>query len=179
MSIFIQDYTEEGFREIPPVFLTEEEYEKALRTFVFLCTDILIVDTEKKLFYLAQRKHKPINHWWFIGGRMNATETKEESAIRCFKRETGLDIHKDDMQCVAVLDHRLKDREQHPQDVGCHTVSYVFTIPVQKVEIQAILLEKEEYHEGFHVEPFDRKRLVDYGVYRSMIDLYDKVFPAS
>lgn len=176
MPFLIKSYTEPGYQEIPKTYLSEEEYEKALRTFVLLCTDIVIVDKNKKTFYLAKRKHKPINNWWFIGGRMNATETKEESAVRCFKRETDIDIKEEDLEFVALLDHRFKDREQVPQNIGCHTVSYVFVIPREKIDFKKVSLESEEYVRGAEFEEFDRQKIVDYKVYESMIDVYDSIF---
>ena len=111
MNIFSKSYTEKDYKEIISPRLTEEEYEKSLRAFVILCTDILIIDKNKKTIYLAKRKAKPMNGWWFIGGRMYANETKEESAVRCFKRETDIDIKEENLDFVALVDHRFKDRE--------------------------------------------------------------------
>lgn len=176
MSPLIKSYTEPGYQEIPKTYLAEEEYEKALRTFVILCTDILPIDKERKVIYLAKRKHKPINYWWFIGGRMSANETKEESAVRCFKRETDIDIEKEDLDFVALLDHRFKDREQSPQDIGCHTVSYIFTIPFTKIDFQKVSLENKEYVNDTEFEEFNRQKLVDSNVFESMIDVYDSIF---
>ncbi len=176
MNIFSKSYTEKDYKEIISPRLTEEEYEKSLRAFVILCTDILIIDKNKKTIYLAKRKAKPMNGWWFIGGRMYANETKEDSAIRCFKRETDILLQKEDLELVALIDHRFKDREQIPQEIGCHTVSYVFIIDVEKINFEKVLLENNEYVEGSSFEEFDRQKLLDYGIFESMIDVYDTIF---
>lgn len=175
--MMVKSYTEKGFQDIGKVFLTDEEYERALRTFVIMCTDIIIVDFAKRTIFLAKRKAKPIVGWWYVGGRMQATETKEESVRRCFFRETGVDLNEEKFKLVAVLDQRFKDRQQSPQTIGCHTCSFVFTLSVVDVAVETIRLDLDEYESYGAFKEFSRESLVENEVFGSIIDVYDSVFP--
>ncbi len=76
----IKSYTEEGFILPEERYLSEHDYANAIQSLVVVCTDIVIINREEKRIYLAYRKAKPMNNYWWIGGRMRAGETKEESS---------------------------------------------------------------------------------------------------
>lgn len=174
----VNSYKEEGFSLPPEDFLNNEEYAKAIQNLVVVCTDIVIVDKENETIYLAKRKSKPMNNYWWIGGRMKAGETKEESAIRCFKRETGLDINISDLKLEGMLDFRFKNRQQIPQDFSCHTLSYVFSISLSSEEIfqASTHLDRLEYDNDFGLKAYSREELITMNVFQAVIDIYDFIF---
>lgn len=174
-----KSYIEEGSGPIPNVRLSDEEYVRGLQCFIPLCTDIVPVNREKKLIYLAKRAAKPMQGWWWLGGKMNPSETKESSALRCLKRETGLAISDDRLQLVAFIDIHWKDRQQEPQTIGCHMADYIFAVEFSDDELEHIRtnLEGREYHAGEGLIPFDRNGLVEAGVFPTILDVYDTLFP--
>ena len=174
----IKSYTEDGF--IPPngQYLLESDYANAIQSLVVVCTDVVIIDRAKKLIYLAYRKAKPMNSYWWIGGRMKAGETKEESAIRCVMRETGVDLSQESLSFVALLDFRFKDRQQIPQTISCHTLSYVFSVELTAEEIAsaALHLDTDEYESDISLQGYTREELVSKNVFPAVLDVYDTIF---
>ncbi len=177
--MLVQSYVESGASQIPNVRLSDEEYTRGLQCFVPLCTDIVPVDRERKLIYLAKRSAKPMAGWWWLGGKMNPSETKEGSALRCLRRETGLVISEDRLTLVAFMDLHWKDREQNPQAIGCHMADYIFAVEFSSKELGHIRenLEAQEYHVGEGLTPFDRKGLIEVEVFPAILDVYDTLFP--
>ncbi len=140
----LETFIEEGF--VPPekpVYLSDEEYSRALSTFVVGCSDVIGL-CEGKLFF-AKRKAEPISDWWMIGGRMQFGETPEKSAARCFKRETGLDFKPEDFKKFAAYIVVLKMRAQEPQNAGAHYITVVHALKVEREQIESFKLDKEEY----------------------------------
>lgn len=179
MEILIGSYTEKGYQTIPSLRLSDEEYGRGLQCFVPTCTDIVPIDKDKKVIYLARRSSKPMLGWWWIGGRMAPHETKEESAIRNFKRETGVELSQSRLKLAAVLDYRWKDRAQMPQEIGCHMEVYTFTVELtaDELTLASLNLEKEEYEKGVGLIAFNREQLVREGVFPAILDFYDYIFP--
>jgi ADP-ribose pyrophosphatase YjhB (NUDIX family) len=179
MPPFFIEYTEPGFEKIAPIFLSDEDYSRALQTFVFATTDIVPVEKGGKTIYLAQRKAKPMSGLWWIGGRMQMSETKEEAAVRNFQRETGLVLDPQRFEFVAVVDTRMKDRAHAPQELGCHSLNYTFTVELTPEEIAFVTehLDENEYHREFGLRPFNRERLVSEGAPSIILEFYDQLFP--
>lgn len=169
---------QEGFQPPPATRLSDEAYAQALQVFVPLCADIVPINRAKRIFYLAPRRLKPMNGWWLIGGRMTPGETKIEAAARKFKAETGLAISQDRFKLVAFLEYRCKDRQQEPQEIGCHSICATFTVELTPDELASIPgnLDEREYDKDVGLSAFDRERLVKEKVFPSFIDLYDQVF---
>lgn len=179
MSILVSSYTENGYQPIPSVRLSDDEYGRGLQCFVPACTDIVPINVDRQIIYLARRASKPMTGWWWIGGRMAPCETKEEAVARNFKRETGLELPQNRFKLMAIFDYRCKDRNQSPQEVGCHMLGYTFTVELAAMELTSIsvdLDEQKEYEKGTSLFAFDRERLVREGVFPSILDLYDHVF---
>lgn len=179
METLVKSYTEDGYQIIPSLRLSDDEYGRGLQCFVPACTDIVPIDVEQKVIYLARRVSKSMTGWWWIGGRMAPDETKEEAAVRNFKRETGLELHQNRLKLVAVFDYRFKNRAQPPQEIGCHMLGYTFTIELTTEEIVKISsnLEREEYEASAGLVAFSRENLVEEKVFPAILDLYDCVFP--
>ena len=178
METLIKTYTESGYKEIPSIYLSDDEYGRALQCFVPVCTDIVPIDTRRRIIYLAYRISKPMTGWW-IGGRMATHETAKEAAVRNFRRETGLEIAHYRLKLVSILDYRFKDRAQTPQEIGTHTLAYTFTVELTADEIAVITanLDKVEYKASAGLAVFNRERLVEEKVFPAVLDLYDHIFP--
>lgn len=179
--MFVKSYVEQGSGKIPSVHLSDEEYGRGLQCFVPVCTDIVPINREKKLIYLAKRAAKPMAGWWWLGGRMNPSETKESSALRCLKREAGLAISSDRLQLVAFMDLLFKDRQQAPQNIGCHMADYIFAVEFTEDELLHIQghLEAKEYKADEGLTPFSREELVMEGVFPAILDVHDAIFPGA
>ena len=160
--MLVRSYTESGYRPIPPIRLSDEEYAKALQCFVPVCADIVPINSANKFIYLAKRKTKPMLGWWWIGGRMMPHETKEEAAIRSFKRETDVSLTTDRLKLVAILDYRCRDRAQMPDNIGAHMLGITFTVePTPEELVHASQnLERKEYDRTNGLNAFDRSGLV-------------------
>ena len=178
MGILVRSYTEDGYQSIPSVRLSDEEYGRGLQCFVPVCTDIAIIDRKTQTIYLAKRKTKPMPDWWWIGGRMEPHETKEEAAVRSFERETGLKLPQNRFQLATIFDYRYKDRAQTPQEIGCHTLGYTFVVELEPAELAfaSSHLERHEYEPSAGLSPFNREQLIEKNVFPAILDLFDHVF---
>jgi len=179
LETLVRTYTECGYQAIPSVRLPDDEYGRGLQCFVPACTDIVPINTQRRVIYLARRTAKPMTGWWWIGGRMAAHETREAAATRNFKRETGLQLAHDRLRLVAVFDYFCKDRAQVPQETGCHMLAYTFVVELTSEEMASVgaNLEKVEYEASAGLTAFSRERLVSERVFPAILDLYDHVFP--
>ncbi len=176
MNILVKTHTEEGFQPIPSLFLSDGEYGRGLQCFVPCATDIVIINRKERTFYLACRKSKPVSDWWWIGGRMKPGELKEEAAARCFKRETKLALPPNRFELAAVIDHRLKDRQQEPQTLGCHMNAFTFTVELTPDELAQISLDEKEYEKEVGLAVFSGGDLVTREVRPIVVELYNHIF---
>lgn len=178
LPLMIKSYTDKGFKPIPKMFLTDEQYADALQTIVTGTADIVPFDRNRGVIYLAVRKAKPMSGPWYLGGRIKANETIKEAAVRKLQQETTLSLPQDRLQLAGVFDYRWKNRAQHPQKIGCHMAAYTFICQMQKHEIDQISanLDKKEYQPG-GLKPYDRKALVKAKVHPAILDVYDFIFP--
>ena len=84
-------YSDPGF-SMKQKRLSDKAYSEAMESMPIVNTDAIIFDPANKTFWLAKRNVLPMNNYWGIGGRRFAGETSEESMVRCFRMETGLQI---------------------------------------------------------------------------------------
>lgn len=180
MDVLLKTYRETGTQPIPRIHLSDEEYGRGLQCFVVASTDIVLVNLDLELFFLARRKAKPVPGWWWLGGRMQPGETEKESAVRCLRRETGLEISPDRLTLVGIVSHICKDREQGPQNLGCHMLAYTFTLEISRDELRqaAAQLDPNEYDRASGLRTFDRNALIKAGVRPQVLDLHRHVFPS-
>ena len=183
MGLVLQrSYIEPG-STIPSVRLSDEEYGRALQRFIPACTDVLPIDSAKRVIYLARRRAMPNASWWFIGGGTFPHESYPQSAARCFKRETGVDLALDRLTLVADIDYIWKDRAQEPTTIGCHMIGYTFTVEITSEEIAqaAVGLEPTEYHADLGFRAFDRDELIALTnageIHPAVLAVYDHCFP--
>lgn len=162
-------------------FLSEKAYAKVMEALIIVCADAVITNFERKTFYLAKRKTKPAQGWWWMGGRMFAFEDEVDAVKRCFKRETSLDIERDRFRFVRMYRYTWKDREQKPQNRGSDTLAYTFAIELSYEEIILVSqnLDEKEYEREIGLQEFNRDRMEEEHVHPAILDLYDHMFPST
>ncbi len=173
----VHTYIEDGYKPIPYIRLSGEEYARALQSVVVACTDVLPYNKEERLIYLAHRQAKPMVGWWLIGGKMLPGDTIEVSATKNLKRETELEVSPDRFNLISIFHYFWKDRAQIPETIGCHMLGHTLGIALTREEIAFVSehLDKKEYSLG-GLTSFDRERLVQERVHSSIIDTYDHLF---
>ncbi len=170
-------YKEKGRKKIKPEFLPVEIYSAAMKSFVVVCTDAIIISKKEKAVYLAKRKIKPMKDWWVIGGRSFAGELPKVSIARCFERETTLKLSKRRFKLLCINRYLWKDREQEPQDAGSDNLAYTFAVELsgkERVDVSANL-NNEEY-EDIGLEKFDLGRLCREKAHPMIIAAYKQIF---
>ena len=175
-NIVMLVHTEEGFSPPESVYLSDEEYGRGLQCFVAGAVDAVIINRETRTFHLAKRRFKPVPGWWWIGGRRKPGELAEVAIARLFKRETKLDLPPYRFVLVASIDHQLKDRQQEPQELGCHMNAYTFVVELTPEELSSISLDEKEYESGARLTAFTKGDLVRANARQIILDLYDCVF---
>lgn len=174
-------YHEQPNVVIPRKFINDNTaYANALEAFVLVCTDCLLINREKGTVYLAKRRAKPMScEWWFIGGRVFAGEDELSSMLRCIKRETGLAVEKDRLDFLAMKRYFFKNRQQDPQEKGCDSLCYIFSLEVTEAELSIVRsnLDENEYDLVAGLQEFDPAKLVAENVFPSIIDVYERAFP--
>lgn len=168
-------YKEAGF-VLGNSYLSEAEYGHAIAALILVTSDVVIIDRDAQEFFLARRKVKPMQGWWYIGGRRTPGETASEGAARNFERETGLAIPVHRFTLARTSEHIWRERKEEPTDVAKHDLAFVFALELDEAERARIRLDPAEY-EGA-IEPFDRDRLAHDGIHPSIVDLYDLTFPS-
>ena len=115
---------------IPPFAETmpdDREYGRAQDTLVIACVDLLVVDGADNVL-LGRRQQKPQADWWLLGGRMRAGLSYRNSAARNAWRELGVQLNLDCLTEREIGHYSLvwDERQQAPQERGCHTITHVF-----------------------------------------------------
>lgn len=164
-------YVEPGFVGMSPIFLPDEEYGRALETFIVPCTDTLIIAPQEKCVYLAKRRVKPAQDWWWmIGGRRKAGISARDAMRETFKRETSLSIAPERLKYVAIIEYLFKDREQEPQGKNQHAQGITFSLELTPEERWTVAanLDPQEYCANLGLQSFTLEQLQD-GSHSSII----------
>jgi len=177
--MLIKSYIEPNTSPIPNLRLPDKEYADAIQCLVFGCSDIIPINKSKRVVYLSKRISKPAPGWWFIGGRMQINDNPLQAAARNFERETSLKLPLERFQLNAIFDYLWKDREQEPQNIGCHGIAFTFTVELsdEELAIAGNHLDQKEFQANEGLTEFDREKLIAENVYPSILDLYDQIFP--
>lgn len=161
------------FRGMEKVYLTDQEYTHAIESFVIPCADAILVDRAAGHIYLAKRLSKPMdNTWWMIGGRRKAGVAPRDAMQEIFKRETSLNLPKERFTFAAMAEYLCHNRNQEPQDKGCHTQGYTFALELTAEEraIVAANLDPTEYDPTEGLKAFSVADLSD-GSHHPMLRL--------
>lgn len=178
-NLKVRLYKEDHDVKFDRVFLEEETYAKAIESLVLLCADTLIVNKNKRLVYLAHRKHKPQQGWWFLGGRIFTGETEQSSAARCVERETVKSFPPEMFELVSINRYFFKDREQEPKNTPSDSLSFTFILNIEDaatIQDMARHLNKDEYNVDLGIVAFDKEKLSSEKVHTAIIDIYDMLF---
>jgi len=172
-------YFELGTRKMPPVFLDEETYAKAIQSLIVVAADAVPINKERRTLYLAKRIAKPLVGWWELGGRIFCGEPEHEAISRIVKREASIDVSPERFILVSQGRYLLKDRQQEPQDAGNDTLCYHFAVELTDPELRVASanLDEKEYQRSVGLQEFDRAKIVKENVEQPILDLYDTIFP--
>lgn len=180
MLINYREYLEPT--DLVPTHLPDEVYGQCIQAFQKVCVDVLLVNTSRRVIYLARRVIEPAKDWWwFIGGRVNAGEDYVLAAARHIKTDTSLDLSKERFEGPVAFHHyTFGTRQEEPQNLGCDTPVLVFLAEVNYDEmvLASSHLNKMEYDTVLGLREFSRERLVTKGVHSAIVDIYDQIFPA-
>lgn len=162
-------------------FMSDAEYLSVLDNTIIMCADTVIVNRDRRTFYLAQRVAKPMHGsgiWW-IGGRRHKGEMPLEGMIRNFLRETGLDLAPERFEFVFHGEYIFSERKQEVRSKGSHTAFHQWVVELSTEELSVVRagLDSKEYSPTFGLKEFDRKALVEAEVHPVVIEVYDLVFP--
>jgi len=176
-SLYIEG---DGVRpEMQGGYMSDDVYNVVLNNTIIVCTDVVIINSDRRILYLAKRVARPMPGLWWIGGRRVKGETAIEGIQRNFRRETGLDLPLDRFEYVTMTEYLWQDREQKPQENGSHNLCHQFSIELTEAELDATRqgLEIREYDPKFGLQEFDRKRLVAMRVHPVIVEVFDTIFP--
>lgn len=146
-GITIAHYTT-GAYKINDTYLNDDEYGRALDTFVKACVDAVIVRKSENgmdwEMLLGKRNIEPYSNWWTFGGRMRAGETPLQTLQRNLERD--LDMFPQDIQRIEFLtlgSFAWGTREQKPKHHGtCDIILFhLITLCSSEKSFQATPLE--------------------------------------
>ena len=158
-------------------FVEHSAYDIAKTSFVIGCADVIPIDQERQVIFLALRNHTPYRGWCWIGGRLFPGEPEGEGIARSFKRETGLDLDPERFQ------YRCHKRyffyREGSSGSGEDMFAYCFTVELTEDELAqaARNLDPREYLLEAGLREFNREQLVKENVHQGLIDFYDLLFP--
>lgn len=177
-DILISHFVDPSYQPIKGVRLDDHEYARALQRFPGVCTDVVLVHDER--FWLAKRRSKPHSDWWWIGGGVMAGTDYLAAVKKNLLRETTLDLEPKRFTLHAIFTYMWPNRQQEPQDIGCHMEGWTYAVEVKPEEIAlAARSLNEEYDRSLGIQGFDRSRIVDERLHPHVLMLYDKIFPRS
>ncbi len=149
-----------------------EMYLELKKNFPIFCVDVVAIDKERRLFYLANRKRPTRLGWWWFGGRVGIDESPENAAVRKMLEETGLMIDPNRLKPAGVIFHYIFEggkRETFP--------ALQFTVELSVAERVAIQLDDVEYHAKLGVQAFGYQDLHDLQVYAAVVAMHKQIFP--
>eukprot|EP00884_Botryococcus_braunii_P007174 jgi/Botrbrau1/16458/Bobra.0142s0054.1 len=126
-------------------FLEDDEYSRALDSFVKGCVDLLLTDESSGEVLLMKRKIEPQPDWWFVGGRLRAGDSPTQGGQKIVKRELGIDLAPGRFKYVLSCTYLWEWRQQEPQRNGTADMIMVFTAAISPEERAAIVWDTAEY----------------------------------
>ncbi|GBF95786.1 hypothetical protein Rsub_08222 [Raphidocelis subcapitata] len=136
-------------------FLADAEYSRALDCFVKGCADLLVQDSETGEVLVVKRCSHPQPDWWFLGGRMQAGSTPQQSARANLRREAGIDAAEARFRPLCVMSMLWQMRKQPPAGNGTADIGITFLIEVSPEERAAVRLDPREHAQHAWLDPAD------------------------
>ena len=135
----MKDFVESSFKN-HSTWLTDEEYIKVLDNVVIGCTDIVVINPQKEVL-LIRRNQKPFADYFIIGGRMPMGLKLQDTASYNLRGEVSLNINPDRFSFLNVYNYIWAERQQEPQDKGCHMLSVTMYCFISEEEMKQIKLD--------------------------------------
>lgn len=158
-------------------FMSEAAYAEAIDSMVIVCADAVIIDSDSETIMLVKRKAKPMQGWWWIGGRVRKGESFSNAVARNFKRETGLDIAPDRFTYVMDSRYFWKDRQQEPQNDGSDNLAYTFAVVLTADELKQVVLDPNEYEQDAGLTRFGFQDLKSPDIHPVIRTFFNTIFP--
>lgn len=150
-------YTQEG-HPTKKLFLTDEEYKRAMQSVVKFCHDLLVVGPGATFYLPCRQPNKPQPGVWFLGGAVKMYTPIRDSLVQTIERETK--IRFDAERFAWVRQNRYffngQDAGGMPHDAVCE----IFVIRLSPEEIEQIKLDPNEYKSG-SLKAYNRKALTE------------------
>ena len=162
--------------------MSDAAYKEVIDNTILVCTDVVIVNIEKRVVCLAKRIVDPMRGIFWIGGRRKKGETPLEGMQRNFRREAGFDLPADRFKFVTFVEYIWQIREQEPQENGAQNVAHQFMIELTDEELNTVSrgLSPDEYDSGYGLQRFNRDRLkseVEKGnIHPVVMDVFNTIF---
>lgn len=169
-------FVENPSHRIPRLYLSKDEYGRAGQRFIGVCVDAIVINRERRSFYLVKRVIKPAKTLWWLGGGIFPGEPESEGVRRLFREDTGLELPEHRFEYVAMVRCVWQDREQDPQEYGVDHLSYVHIVELTDAELAQVKLNPREYDVSFGLQEFNRGQLIGAQVYPPIIRFFDRVF---
>jgi len=171
-------WVEDPAHKIPGVFLEEEEYGRAQQALSIVCTDIIPYNQADRTIYLAKRSVKPMQGWWWIGGRLKAGEELTECVRRKLKEEVVTDVTADRLRYLNVAHCRWAERQQEPKEYGSDGMIFVFAFEPTEEELANLAksLVGSEY-EPDSLRAFTQQEVETGDFHPLILHFYNQIFP--
>lgn len=171
-------YRENPDLRLTATYLDEQTYSQALDAFIVVCADVIFINRDEQLLYLAKRRVKPQNDWYMFGGRIKRGERELEAAQHNLARETGLKLDPDRFEYFGLRRFWWQERQQAPQTNGVDALIFIFLVePTANELAQATeMLDREEYEQDLGIVGFNRQQLVENKAHEVLLEIYDALF---
>lgn len=169
-------------------YFDDETFVKVLDGMPIPCTDIIWINPEKRVVYLAWRTVYATKGPWMFGGRQRRGETPREAAVRLLKAEVGTEIDLGNLHFIQWAIYFSKFRKQEPHTNGVHDIyfHYCYVASDELVARAQTRLEPKEYDLKHGIKLYTRADLeaIDphgpYGFNRAiLLEEFDRIFGPS
>ena len=124
-----------GVPEFNSTHLSDRTYEEVVRSLPIICSDVIATHAATRTLWLAWRQFRPARGWWCFGGRMLIGEDALAAAARHFHAASGLVPNTERFSYLGANNLLFQDRQQEPQDVPSHSVTFTFSIDLTDREL--------------------------------------------
>ena len=166
-------------------YFDDQTYLQILDGMPIPCTDIIWINPEERIFYLAWRTVYATKGPWMFGGRQRRGESPRQAAVRLLQAEVGTLINQDDLYFIQWGIYFSKYRKQDPEENGVHNILFHFCYCANdELVIQAQQkLEPQEYDTAHGIKKYGYSDLeaIDpngpYGFNRTiLIEEFNRIF---
>lgn len=163
-------FRENGF--IPPEdsYISEGAWKEVVPKKPLVCVEFVPISPDRKVL-LGWRKEEPAKGTLYtIGGGIIAGETFEEAASRVAKRELGIDVYPNRIECAGYVSQvwATSPIGKH----GCHGITWVMYCNITQQEMDDIKIVDNSHSKLEWVDPFVVLEDVDDKKYHPILKKY-------